>query len=77
MNHPLPRVEPNEPKRPPQPNEPNYSTNLAPVYLAEQIFFHVLLNGGKGNPFHAISSKWFVDIAAPKIRELLTVKSHE
>lgn len=54
------------------PATPHYSTNLAPVYLAEQIFFHVLLRGGKGNPFHAMSNKWFVDLAAPKIRELLT-----
>lgn len=40
--------------------------------LAEQIFFHVLLHGGNGNPFHAISSRWFIELAAPKISELLT-----
>ena len=51
---------------------PGYTTRLAPVYLAEQIFFHVLLHGGEGNPFKAMSSKWFVDLVAPKIRELLT-----
>jgi hypothetical protein len=50
---------------------PHYSTNLAPVYIAEQIFFHVLLHGGEGNPFHKIANKWFIDLAAPKIRALL------
>jgi hypothetical protein len=50
----------------------NYSTNLAPVYIAEQIFFHVLMHGGEGNPFRSIANKWFIDLAAPKIRELLT-----
>ena len=50
---------------------PNYSTNLAPIYIAEQIFFYVMLNGGIRNPLHAISSKWFSELAAVKIRELL------
>lgn len=56
----------------PQAPPPNYSTNLAPIYIAEQIFFHVLLKGGKGNPFTQIRSQWFSELAAAKIRELLT-----
>jgi hypothetical protein len=50
----------------------SYSTTLAPVYLAEQIFFHVLMHGGEGNPFIGINNRWFVEVAAPKIHELLT-----
>lgn len=53
----------------------NYSTNLAPIYIAEQIFFHVLLKGGEGNPFRGISSKWFSELAAVKVRELLTSRA--
>jgi hypothetical protein len=44
-------------------------------YIAEQIFFHVLMHGGKDNPFRSIASKWFVDQAAPRIRELLLALS--
>ena len=32
------------------------------LYLSEQIFFHILIKGGDGNPFRAISSQWFVDL---------------
>src|SRR5271166_4499036 len=44
-------VSSNDP-RPPQPPDYQspYSTNLAPTYIAEQIFFRVLLRGGAGNP---------------------------
>ena len=52
---------------PGEPDAPHYSTNLAPYYIAEQIFFHVLLRGGEGNPFRAISSQWFAQLAAVKI----------
>lgn len=60
------------PQQPPEGAPIVYSTDLAPIYIAEQIFFHVLLHGGEGNPFHGIKSQWFAELAAPKIRELLT-----
>jgi hypothetical protein len=64
------------PEQPPEDAPTSYSTNLAPVYIAEQIFFHVLLKGGDGNPFRSIRNQWFVELAAPKIRELLTASEN-
>jgi hypothetical protein len=43
----------------------------APHWIAEQIFFHVLMKGGEGNPFRSIRHQWFVELAAPKISEIM------
>lgn len=63
----LPEVDPNEPQPPSPPPEVDEQFRK----MAERIFFHVLIKGGEGNPFRSIRYGWFVDLAAPKLAELL------
>lgn len=63
----LPDVDPNEPQPPAPPQEAEEKFRL----MASRIFTHIVVKGGENNPFRSIREGWFVDMAAPKLQELL------
>lgn len=42
-----------------------------------QLCLHCSTHGGKGNPFESMRWDWFIDLAAPKLAELMAESTHE